>query len=203
MCNALKEKLSNAVNVIMNEPVDQDEIDVLIEARSVYPSITSQLIPVCTIEECLQLIHSNYHKEIFVVTSGSLGRELVPHVIKHYPYVEKVFVFCGNILSHMDWALNYVENLLMFDFHNDLFARLVHDVGMYYKQQGMIYADLNDHRLALYYYYIAKKLVMRANLIFPPYFPFNLTKIEGLIAKEELRLPRHTVQQLLSHLSYR
>jgi hypothetical protein len=201
-CNDLKHALWNAIDITTNAPLDRYEIDRLIQINNVFPPITDQLIAVSTMEECLALIDKHYHKKIFLITSGTFGRYLVPRVIEEYPYIEKIFVFCANICLHMDWALDFTDNLLMFDFHKDLLTRVVYDIGMYYLQQGIISSDSDDHRRALDYFYIAKKLVMRTNFIFQPNFSFSLRTIEELITNEEARLPPDIVQNIRNHLSY-
>jgi len=198
VCIDLKEKLSNAINLNIDEPLIHHEIDRLI-LNNVYPHIRDQLITVTTSEECLALIDRHYHKKIFLITSGSLGRYLVPRVVSDYRYVDKIFVFCQSILANIDWGMDFTDKLLMFDFHNNLFARVVYDIGMYYMEQGIFFSDSNGHTRALYCLYIAKKLVMRANDIFQSYNVFSLTTIEELIIKEE-QLPSNTVQTILNNL---
>jgi hypothetical protein len=200
VCIDLKEKLSNAINIDIDEPLIRHEIDRLILNNDVCPRIRDQLTTVKTIEECLELIDTHYHKKIFLITSGSLGRVLIPRVSSDYPYVDKIFVFCQHIVSHLDWAMDFTDNLLMFDFHNDLFARVTYDIGMYYMEQGIFFSDLNEHLRALYYFFIAKKLIMRANHSFSSYYRFGLTRIEELITKEEEQLPINLVQNMLNNL---
>jgi hypothetical protein len=195
--------LSNAINITIDEPLARHEIDRLIQNNNVYPRTTDHLIAVTTMEQCLAVINKHYHKKIFLITSGSIGQDLVPRVREQYPYVENIFVFCSNIRSYVDWALDFTDNLLIFNFHNDLLSRVVYDIGMYYMQKGIVFSDSDDYPRALYYFYIAKKLVMRANFIFQPYFPFSLTTIEQFIMKEEARLPRDMIQSILTNLSYR
>ncbi len=199
VCIDLKEKLSNAIDVNVDKPLIHHEIDRLI-LKNDYPHIGDQLITVTTIEECLELIDRHYHKKIYLITSGSLGQNLVPRVSSDYPYVDKIFIFCAQIQLHVDWAMDFTDKLLMFDFHNNLFARVVYDIGMYYMQQGIFFSDLNEHTKALYCLYIAKKLVMRANHIFQSYNFFSLTAIEEFIIKEEGQLPSDTVQNMLNNL---
>jgi hypothetical protein len=200
VCIDLKEKLINAININIDEPLIRDEIDRLILNTNVRSRIGDRLITVRTIDDCLALIDTHYHKKIFLITSGTLGRYLVPRILSDYPYVDKIFIFCHNIRLHMDWAMDYTDNLLMFDFHNDLFARLLHDIGMYYMDQGIFFSDSNDHMRALYCLYITKKLLMRANHIFSLYNRFSLTTIGEFIAKEEQTLPSDLVQNILNNL---
>ncbi|CAF4057935.1 unnamed protein product, partial [Rotaria sordida] len=140
----LKETLADAVDLNIDAPFTGDEIDTLIFNDKIYHP-KKVLIAVKTIEECLDLIHTNQNKRIFLITSGSLGEQVVPGLLYTYPCLEKIFIFCGSILKHMNWALDFEDNLLMFDFPNDVLGRVVYDIGMYYMQQAMIFRDLNEH----------------------------------------------------------
>lgn len=82
-CVELKEKLSNAIDIGIDDPLKTHEIDELIQDIHLY---TKQLFLAQTVEECLTLIDRNYHKKIFLIISGSLGYELVSRVITVYPY---------------------------------------------------------------------------------------------------------------------
>lgn len=88
----------------------------------------------------------------------------------------------------------------MFDYHYDLFARVLYEIAMYYMQQGICYSTLNEHCHALFYFYFARKLVMRANLIFHPDFPIGLQKFEQCINDEQAKLPQDIVQVVLKNL---
>ena len=203
VCNDLKEKLINAINITIDEPSERYEIDRLILNTDVYSRTRDQLITVTTIEECLALIATHYHKKIFLITSGTLGQHLVPRVLRDYSYVDKIYIFCAHIILHMDWAMDYADHILMFDFHHDLFSRVVYNIGIYYLEQGVIFSDLDDPKSALHCLYIAKKLIMRANHIFHPSFRFSLKTVEELITTRERQLPEDLVQNILNNLHYR
>jgi hypothetical protein len=201
--NDLKHVLWNAIDTTTDRLSEVDEINKAIRFNDVSSPVTDQLFAVTTMEECRELIDKYHHWKIFLITSGTLGAMFVPYLRKQYPSIENIYVFCTDIRLHMDWASDFTDNLLMFNFHNDLFARVVYDIGMYYLQQGMILRGSDDHHRALFYFYTAKKLVMRANFMFQPYFPFSLKNIQELIINEEARLPRNIIQSIRNSLSYR
>ncbi|CAF4052306.1 unnamed protein product [Rotaria sp. Silwood2] len=181
-CVDLKKTLADAVNLTTDEPLLGHEIDRLILNEKIYHS-TRELITVTTIEQCLQLINTNRDKRIFLITSGSLGQQFVP-----------------DIREHVNWAIEFTDNLLMFDFPNDLLARVVYDIGMYYMQRAIDFRNSNDHMSALYCLYYSKKLVIRANRIFQPFVWFSLNAIEEYITREENLLPRNLVQHILNNI---
>lgn len=200
VCIDLKEKLATSININTDEPSLTYDIDRLILHNDTQPHRWNELIVVKTIPECLELIDRNYHRKIFLITSGSLGQTLIPRVSTDYPYVDKIFLFCGSIAFHVDWAIDFTDKLLMYNFPDDLFARVVYEIGVYYMEQGITSIDTDNPELALYYFYIAKKLIMRANHIFHPFWKFSLNRIEELIMHGERRLDQDTVRCIQNNL---
>ncbi|CAF3569656.1 unnamed protein product [Rotaria sordida] len=152
----LKETLADAVDLNIDAPFTGDEIDTLIFNDKIYHP-KKVLIAVKTIEEYLDLIHTNQNKRIFLITSGSLGEQVVPGLLYTYPCLEKIFIFCGSILKHMNWALDFEDNLLMFDFPNDVLGRVVYDIGAWHsptaiegqiaREENLLPRDLLQHML--------------------------------------------------------
>ncbi|CAF3000895.1 unnamed protein product [Rotaria sp. Silwood2] len=194
-CIEFKDALANAIKLI------KDEIDRLIVNNEIYP-LRRELITLRTIEECLEMIDINRDKKIFLITSGSLGLQLVPRVLNTFPCVEKIYIFCGYIRGLVDWAMDFTDKLLMFDFPNDLFARVVYDIGMYYMERAINFSNSNEHISALYYLYYCKTLVMRTIHIFHSYLWFSLTPIDEYIAMEESLLPKDMVQHVRHNVQH-
>jgi hypothetical protein len=97
------------------------------------------------VEKCFETIEANLHKRIFLITSGSKGRIIVPSVMTNFPdtFVPnyRMYIFCANtIMRSVDgcakptntWALDFLANILMLNHQDDLFARMVSDIAEYF-----------------------------------------------------------------------
>ncbi|CAF1222350.1 unnamed protein product [Didymodactylos carnosus] len=58
------------------------------------------------VDQCLKLIHANLNKKVFIVSSGSLGKEIVPK-IAGLPQLAGVLIFCANKKEHLKWTAQY------------------------------------------------------------------------------------------------
>lgn len=90
---------------------------------------------------CVQFIRAQISRDIFLVSSGSLGRYVLPFV-HDLEQVRQVYVFCGSISSHMGWAMDYIAKLLMFDHDDDMLQRLFSDIGDYLRERAERYLAL-------------------------------------------------------------
>ena len=76
----------------------------------------------------------------------------------------------------------------MFDFHADLFARVLYEIGRYYCESAAISARSNMHIAALNSLYTAQKLILRANYLFQRQFHFPISDIQNLIVEQQTQL---------------
>jgi hypothetical protein len=119
-------------------------------------------------DACREALKQNEDKRIFFITSGSLGRSIVPKIIERYrhiftdPITDKpyasVYVFCHNIEYHMEWGMNYLEYVQMFNFDSALLARMTRDIAEYFIERGKRIRQDNDLEGALQRLNWAKKL---------------------------------------------
>lgn len=121
------------------------------------------LVVVQTIDEALKRIEDNSNKQTFLITSGSVGRFLLPKVINKHPHVHHFYIFTHNILLHMDWAADYRSYLKMFDHPTDLLVRLTRDISSYFIQQGEYFMQVNAPEDALLCFSHARNLETYAN----------------------------------------
>ena len=84
---------------------------------------------------CLAYIESHSMQRIFLIVSGSLARTLVPQVYDN-EHLKQIFVFCGSIKAHVDWAVDYTEKLLMYEHPDDLLERLWREMEQDFRQQA-------------------------------------------------------------------
>ena len=54
-------------------------------------------------EQCLTFLQGIQLEKVFVIVSGSLGRDLVPH-IHPMTQVDAIFIFCGDKSRHEEWV---------------------------------------------------------------------------------------------------
>ncbi|CAF1534458.1 unnamed protein product [Didymodactylos carnosus] len=167
-CVSLKKAFGMMVDpssVCVTWDIKQIDIDGLIRtpkeesAQNFY-----RLLPCDKVEVCLELIKANANKRIILITSGSLGEQIMPH-IDQCPQVDSVYVFCGNISHHIKWAIDYLDVLQIFDHETDLLVRLVRDLSKYYIQKGQVYLQNVRPTQALDCFSYAKQFIFRANSV--------------------------------------
>ncbi len=84
---------------------------------------------------CLSFIQT-----VFLIVSGSFGSQVVPliYVCEH---IHQIFLFCGSIAAHTNWAIDYTDKMLMFDHEDDLLRRLFKESEEYLRQQAQLYIE--------------------------------------------------------------
>ena len=84
---------------------------------------------------CVQYIRSHPDQTIFFIVSGSLAKEAVPQVYD-LAQVNKILLFCGSVAAHCQWALDYVDKILIFDHGDDLLERLWNELDKHLHEQA-------------------------------------------------------------------
>lgn len=106
------------------------------------------------VDDCFEAIENNIDKRLFIITSGTKGRILVP-ALKTYLHEElkrnyPMYIFCGNMnmVAQHDvpathaWALDFEDDLIMFVHEQDLQLRIVLDAaGYFYGEGDRLYKD--------------------------------------------------------------
>jgi hypothetical protein len=119
-------------------------------------------------DDCLKAFEQNEDKRIFFITSGPLGRCIVPKIIERYrriftdpitnvPY-PSIYIFCHHIEYEMDWAMEYLDYVQIFNFDSELLERMTRDIAEYYIERGRRIHHENDLKGALRYLAWAKNL---------------------------------------------
>ncbi|CAF3549957.1 unnamed protein product [Rotaria sp. Silwood1] len=115
------------------------------------------------IEKCYNTIEQNQHKRIFFITSGSLGKIIVPSLVKLYPETfpsdNPIFIFCANLLREKVgdtsptnlWLLEFLENVLPFDHEDDLLARMTREIANYFAAEAQRLVNSQQHDKARQY----------------------------------------------------
>jgi hypothetical protein len=116
-----------------------------------------------TSKEAIELIGNYPEAKIFFLSSGSLGKDMVPKIVNQYSFIHSFYIYCFKILNHRDWALEYLDCLKMFDHPIDLLVRLMRDISEYFIEEGEKFLNDNDPHNALKYFNHAWNLEKRAN----------------------------------------
>ena len=119
-------------------------------------------------DACLRAFEQNQDKHIFFITSGSMGRDAVPKIIERYrnvftdPITNKpfrsVYVFCHDIALHLEWGMDYLEYIQMFNFDSELLERMTRDIAEYFIERCEQIRKSNDLKEALRRLHWAKRL---------------------------------------------
>ncbi|CAF1445093.1 unnamed protein product, partial [Rotaria sp. Silwood1] len=78
---------------------DNDFKNSLQHLRKIVASITT----FTDAQECVNFLSEIKKEKVFMIVSGSLGRQIVPE-IEALPQLEAIYVFCGNQSVHEQWA---------------------------------------------------------------------------------------------------
>lgn len=107
--------------------------------------VTHPLLTFTEVEPVVNFIRQRQviQRSVFLIVSGKLGSEIVPQIFD-LECVVQIFVFCGNISNHSDWATNYIEKLLMFDSEEELLIRLTNEIAKYLTEEANRYDQKNQ-----------------------------------------------------------
>lgn len=130
------------------------------------------------IEKCFDAIKDNLRKRIFLITSGSKGKFIVPTLLSHFSdkFVPNywIYVFCGkmNMITTKEageptneWAMDYTDNVLLFDHQDNLLTRLLLDMSTHLSRQGEHYERNEQYASALQQYQWSKIMLERYDKI--------------------------------------
>jgi hypothetical protein len=67
---------------------------------------------------------------VFLIVSGTLGKEIIP-LIYGFSCIVKIYIYCRKIEAHVDWAYDYIDKILMFNFDEELLIRLTNEIAKY------------------------------------------------------------------------
>ncbi|CAF1281574.1 unnamed protein product [Rotaria sordida] len=145
-------------------PLPHDPIDDLICAVREY-SAPIQFAD--TTNDALNLIENSvtYNKKVILISSATLGKEIVPEINKQQLPIESYYVFCGNIENNRDWGSECIDNGLdiqMFDHQTTLLIRLCRDMSKILKKDGIAVLNAKKPEFALKYFEFAYALAEKA-----------------------------------------
>lgn len=121
------------------------------------------VLTVSTPAAAIELIKKHSGAKIIFISSGSLGKDMVPQIVGQYALIHSFYIFCFKMDKHCEWASDYASCLQMFDHPVDLLVRLMRDISQYFIEQGKMNLSLNDPAAALQYFKHSWDLETRAN----------------------------------------
>lgn len=116
-----------------------------------------------TIEKALAGIELHRNKRIIFISSGSLGKFIIPRIVSTFFNVYSFYVYCCDISLNRDWAFEYFPCVKIFDHELDLLVRLMRDISSDAIRLGTTYLAVDDPTSALKCFEAARELDNRAN----------------------------------------
>lgn len=126
------------------------------------------------VEKCFEAIEKNLDKRIFLITSGSKGKILVPSLVNNFrrTFVKEywMYVFCANMnMSAVNgaapptntWALEFRDRVVMFNHQDFLLVRMVIDIAKYFSKTADDLEKNQDLHNARQYYHWSKQMYQR------------------------------------------
>ncbi|CAF3393465.1 unnamed protein product [Rotaria sp. Silwood2] len=157
-----------------------------------------------TVDNCFEAIENNFDKRLFIITSGSKGRILLPALTTHFQEKIKqnypVYIFCGNmnmvqvgdVVPTNEWVWDFQDYALMFNHENDLLARMVLNIIDYFYTEGNQLRQAEKLESASQHYRWAKIMLQRRVTMSP--------KVALDDREKELN---HLIDSIDQHLSQR
>lgn len=161
-----KERFQRDLEPINSLPPDSINNLILCFEREIAPI---KFVP--TADDALVLIQNETDKRIILISSGSLGKEIIPFVLENYPRVYSIYVFCGDIANNCEWTTPYMYFFKMFDHETDLLLRLVRDISNEFIKLGRCYLTVYDGESARKCFVAAETLETHANDAAPQDYP--------------------------------
>ena len=162
----LKAKFNDNVQVLQTNNTNEMEADddtMLCANQDMLKKLSDEVYCLkyfCTTERALDYIHNNSQRKIFFISSGTIGQEIVP-LIAELPQIQGIYIFCGNISKHAEWARDYIDKIsAMLEHQDDLLQRLTRDIADYVEQKGDQHNANGDKVQARNCYSWSKKLLI-------------------------------------------
>lgn len=115
-----------------------------------------------SVDSCANFIEklSQSNTTIFLITSGSLGRKLVPRIYNNQ-HIHNIYVFTNCVVLQIDWAIDFLDKIIVFDHELDLLSRIARDIASYYTQRA--FEPTEDYEKSLNYLSWSRKLLDKAD----------------------------------------
>ena len=114
-------------------------------------------------EKAINAIKQHFDKQIIFISSGSLGRPIIPTITSTYPNVYSYYIFCALEAEYFDLFMDHQPWLKVLSHEVDLLVRLLRDISAELMRLGRTYMDVDDPERAKIYFDRAVRLEEAAN----------------------------------------
>jgi len=166
-----KAKFNDNIQVLKSNNLNENEIDdesMLCADQDMLNKLIDEVYCLkyfSTIDKGLEYIENNPGKRIFFISSGSIGKDVVPKIV-NLSQIQGIYIFCGNISAHTEWAGDYFEHIsAMLEHQDNLLERLTRDIAEYVEKKGDEYTQADAKLAARNCYAWAKKLLIRGKML--------------------------------------
>ena len=176
-----------------------DEIDRLIQTvqENAAPFIFAEKIGQAMDAIC----NTNLFRVIFI-SSGSLGRLIIPKIHPQHRHVYSLYIFCGKMANYTDLIIDYADVIQIFDHEVELLVRLVRDLSLEIIKRGEALLNENKPAEAKDLFERARNMELAANnedKLHPPFLE-RLVRIgdennPGLLQTAEVMMTTENGQQ--------
>lgn len=143
--------------------LSEQDIDSIIQQQSGFSgSFNTFHFTLKTFDEekaCLTYIDEIKHHRILFIASSTLGESAVKQILQQYtdsftnkqtnePY-NSIYIFCRDMKTAAEWALDYEDYVQIFNFEADLLTRIMRDLADEFLNQGHQLLDSNEDKLAV------------------------------------------------------
>jgi len=167
----LKSKFNDNIQVLKSNNPDEQDIDddtILCTDPKMLEKLSDEIYCLkyfSEIDKALEYIRNNSQKKIFFMSSGTIGKEVVPKIVD-LQQIKGIYIFCGNISYHTEWATDYVDKITaMLEHQDNLLERLTRDIATYVEEKGDQHKAKGDIIPAKNCYAWSKKLLIRGRLL--------------------------------------
>lgn len=144
-------------------PVPYDPINDLICAVNEY---SAPIMFADNPKDALDLIETNLNfKKIILISSATLGKQIVPDIVEKQLPIESYYVFCGSIEHNRAWGEECINDGLdvqMFDHEKTLLIRLCRDMSKILTKDGEALLNAGRPESALKYFEFALAIAEKA-----------------------------------------
>jgi hypothetical protein len=160
----MQDEFNEATTTTPKKPLDPIDMLIFNEGKEELRSNDVPLVTVQTADDAIREIEKHKDKKTFVICSGTVGRFLVPEIVRRYPNVHDFYIYTHNIALHLEWADDYGKIVKMFSFHTNLLVRLTREIANYFIKRGQMFLTVDAPQDALICFNHARDLEIRANL---------------------------------------
>lgn len=146
-------------------------------------------------EQVFDRIKRHSEKKLIFISSGSLGKGIIPQIHPAHLNVYAFYIFCAITANYVDLVIDYAQCLQIFNHELDLLVRLMRDISLEIIREGEAYLELGEPAMAKDFFERSRKLELAANFQDKLNMPFmgHLRKLgdeenPGLIQRAEREL---------------